>query len=164
MRPVVSNSTPLIHLAKIGLLNLLKDQFEEITIPDAVWHETVVEGADNNDAEIIRSADWIHVQKVVPSPLLNTLMLDLDPGEAETIALAAEINAQKILLDETKARKIAKGLNLNTIGTIGILLKGLQDNKISDIKFFIDELRRTGFFLSENLYQTILQVIQNKSS
>ena len=50
--PIVSNSTPLIHLAKIERLNLLKEFFEEILIPEAVYQECVVEGKDSKDAEL----------------------------------------------------------------------------------------------------------------
>ncbi|MEK9148520.1 MAG: DUF3368 domain-containing protein, partial [Candidatus Desantisbacteria bacterium] len=96
MLKVVSNSSPLIHLAKIGLLDLLAEQFNQILIPKAVWKETVEEGGDEPDAKIIAQASWIKVEKVSSSPLFTTLLALLDKGEAEAIALAIEIGADLI--------------------------------------------------------------------
>ncbi|MEW6089174.1 MAG: hypothetical protein AB1498_12815 [bacterium] len=74
MLKVVSNSSPLIHLGKIGLLDLLQEQFHQILVPEAVWQETVEEaGDDEKDAIVISSANWIKVKKVSKSPLLTAL-------------------------------------------------------------------------------------------
>lgn len=74
MPKTVSNSSILIHLGKIGLIDLLREQFGEIWIPEAVWKEVVLEGADKEDAKIISKANWIHVKKVKNSPLLKSLL------------------------------------------------------------------------------------------
>ena len=64
MLKVVSNSSPLIHLGKIGLLDLLAEQFGQILIPRAVWQEAVEEGGDEPDAKAIASAGWIEIRDV----------------------------------------------------------------------------------------------------
>lgn len=72
MLKVVSNSSTLIHLAKIELLDLLAEQFDRILIPRAVWQEAVEEGGDEPDAKAIASASWIKVQDVQPSRRFNS--------------------------------------------------------------------------------------------
>jgi hypothetical protein len=58
---VVSNSSPLIHLAKIGKFNLLQEFFAEICVPEAVYKECIAEGRDREEVHLIRNAEWIHV-------------------------------------------------------------------------------------------------------
>ncbi|MCL0074398.1 DUF3368 domain-containing protein [Dehalococcoidia bacterium] len=123
MLKVVSNSSPLIHLGKIGLLDLLAEQFNQILIPRAVWQEAVEEGGDEPDAKAIAAASWIKVQDIPSSPLLTTLMALLDKGEAEAIALAMEIGAGLILLDESDARRIAGLYNIRKTGLLVSLSK-----------------------------------------
>ena len=61
---VVSNSSPLIALAKIGKLHILRELFGEITIPKAVWDEVVVKGRGKPGAEEVEKAEWIKVMDV----------------------------------------------------------------------------------------------------
>jgi Predicted nucleic acid-binding protein, contains PIN domain len=90
---VVSNSSPLIHLARIGQLNLLKHFFNEIIVPEAVHKECVIEGKDREDAKKIEKVDWIKVAKIRDENLKKALMMVLDEGEAEAITLALEESA-----------------------------------------------------------------------
>lgn len=87
---IVSNASPLINLARIGHLTLLQAVYGELVIPQAVWEEVVVAGAGQPGAEEVRRADWIRVCPVTDHHLVNALRQDLDAGEAEAIALAAE--------------------------------------------------------------------------
>lgn len=162
MLKVVSNSSPLIHLGKIGLLELLAEQFDRILIPRAVWQEAVEEGGDEPDAKSIASANWIEVQDVHPSPLLTTLSTLLDKGEAEAIVLAIEIGADLILLDESDARKIAEIYNLRKTGLLGVLIKAKRQGRIQSLKVYLEELRNTGFHLSEQVYNEILDAVGEK--
>jgi len=109
-RPVVSDSSPLIHLARIGRLELLQELFQEIVIPPAVYREVVVEGRGKHGAELVRSATWIKVERLREQALKQSLTLILDEGEAEAIALAVEKHAELVLLDEREAHVIAKRL------------------------------------------------------
>jgi len=83
---VVSNASPLINLACIGMLDLLKQLYGEIYIPEAVWREVVVEGAGQPGAEEVKEADWIRRRSVHNVSLVHALRQDLDAGESETIA------------------------------------------------------------------------------
>lgn len=162
MLKVVSNSSPLIHLGKIGLLHLLSEKFNQILIPNAVWHEVVEEGGDEPDAETIASLSWIKVQNVQPSPLLTTLLSLLDKGEAEAIVLAMEIGADLILLDESDARKIAELYNLRKTGLLGVLIKARLQGRIQSLKVCLEDLRNTGFYLSEQVYEKVLKAVNEK--
>jgi len=162
MLKVVSNSSPLIHLGKIGLLDLLAEQFTQISIPRAVWQEAVEEGGDEPDAKTIARASWIEVQDVSPSPLLTTLLALLDKGEAEAIVLAIEIGADLILLDESDARRITEFYNLRKTGLLGVLIKAKRQGRIQSLKVCLDQLHNTGFHLSEQLYNEVLDAVGEK--
>lgn len=162
MLKVVSNSSPLIHLGKIDLLDLLAEQFDQILVPKAVWQETVEEGGNEPDAKAIASASWIKVQDVPSSSLLTNLLASLDEGEAEAIALAMEIEADLILLDESDARKIAELYNLRKTGLLGVLIKAKQQRRIQSVKVYLDRLRSTGFHLSTKVYNEVLEAVDEK--
>ena len=104
---VVSNASPLIALIRIGQLDLLRQLYSEIIIPDAVWHEVVVEGADQPGVEAVSSASWIMRRTVTNRPLVHGLQQELDAGEAEAIALAVEIDDAWLLMDERLGRDTA---------------------------------------------------------
>ncbi|MDI6735594.1 MAG: DUF3368 domain-containing protein [bacterium] len=162
MLKVVSNSSTLIHLGKVGLLDLLAEQFGEILIPKAVWRETVEEGGEESDAGIIGTANWIKVCDVSVSPLLTTFSTLLDEGEAEAIVLAMEIDADLILLDENDARRIAESHGLRKTGLLGILIKAKQQGYIQSLKICLYQLQMTGFRLSESVYSEVLQSVNEK--
>ncbi len=84
---VVSNASPLINLARIGQLSLLPRIFERILIPEAVWQEVVVDGDDQPGAKELLQADWVERAEVSNRQLVRSLRQELDPGEAEAIAL-----------------------------------------------------------------------------
>jgi len=88
---VVSNSTPLIALARIRRFQLLRELFGEINIPLAVYDEVVNAGKGRAGVIEVESADWIHCHQVSNSDLVAFLRISLDAGEAEAIALALEL-------------------------------------------------------------------------
>ena len=154
---MVSNSTPLIHLAKIGRLELLREFFGEVLIPEAVYRECVIEGKGSEDAKLIENAVWIRVERIRDERLKRSLMIELDEGESEAIVLAIEKGAGILLMDDYDGREIARALGLKTTGTIGILLRAKFEGKIESIKDELDKLKETGFWLSEELYERILE-------
>ena len=162
MLKVVSNSSPLIHLGKISLLDLLAEQFGRILIPRAVWREAVEEGRDEPDAKAIAAASWIKVEEVHSSPLLTTLLALLDKGEAEAIVLALEVGADLILLDESDARRVAELYDLQKTGSLGVLIKAKRQGRIQSLKVYLDQLRSTGFYLSAKVYNEVLEAVNEK--
>lgn len=156
---VISNTSVLIGLSSIGMLFLLREWFPEgILVPEAVWREVVDEGAERSGAQEVSAANWIKVQKVKDKGMVRLLRVELDEGEAETIALAHEMNANLVLLDERDARRVAMRMGLKVLGTVGILLWGKQMGKFMSLQEQLDDLRVQGKFqISQRLYDRVLQ-------
>lgn len=85
---VVSNASPLINLAAVGRLDLLRRLYRRVIVPPAVWGEVVRRGAGRRGSRAVRRAPWIRVKAVRDRPLVEMLLGELDPGEAESIVLA----------------------------------------------------------------------------
>lgn len=155
---IVSNASPLINLARIGRLDLLYQLYGELVIPEAVWNEIVVEGMGQPGADEVKAANWIRMQAVANRPLVRALRQELDSGEAEAIALALEIGADLLLMDERLGRETARHLGLRYIGLIGVLIEARRKGLISAIKPHLDALRgMAGFHVRDALYLQVLQ-------
>jgi predicted nucleic acid-binding protein len=159
MQKVVSNSSPIIHLAKIGKIELLKEYFQIITISEIVYSECIVEGKDRGEVELIKSAEWIKVLQLKDRNLVRLLQSSLDNGESEAIALSLEIGADLILLDDSDAREKARLYGLKITGTIGILLRAKIDGKIVSLKDDLKRLKETGFWISDKLEASLLKEV-----
>jgi len=118
---VVSNSGPLIALAKIGKLYILKELFGEIIILKAVWNEVIVKGKGKPGAEDVEKAEWIKVREVKDWLSVEVLKGEIEIGEAEAIVLAKELNADLLIMDEKIPRIIAESIGLKVIGSLAIL-------------------------------------------
>lgn len=157
MQKVVSNSSPIIHLAKIGKLSLLREYFNTIMVPESVLKECVAEGKDRKEVEAIKKAEWIRVAEVQDKKLVKLLQSSLDDGESEAIALSLESGADLILLDDSDAREKARIYGLTVTGTLGVLLRAKKDRKISSLKENIIKLRESGFRVSDFVEERLLE-------
>lgn len=157
MPKVVVNSSPLIHMAKIGQLELLKDFYRTVFIPEAVFRECVLEGKGRPEAQMIQKATWIKRSRVRDEKMVTLLSASLDAGEAETITLASEVSAGLIALDDAEARESARLMGLRITGTLGILLKAKKSGSIQSLKKVIRNLRTTGFWISNALEIQLLK-------
>jgi predicted nucleic acid-binding protein len=155
--PVVSNSSPIIHLAKIGHLDLLYEQFGEIVIPQAVYEECVVDGKGRPEVKAIERVTWLRVEQVVAKDLITLLSAEIDRGEAEAIALALQSRASRILLDDADAREKARLYRLKMTGVVGILLKAKRTGRIISLAATLDDLSNSGFWLGRTLKQRLLR-------
>ncbi len=109
---VVSNTTPLIGLATIQRFELLQQLFGEIYVPQAVYDESVVAGHGEGGAKReVTAAAWIRTARVQDRLAVEVLLDELDLGEAETIVLARELNAEWVLMDEKNGRRKLKNCN-----------------------------------------------------
>lgn len=97
---VVSNSGPLIHLARAGHFNLLRVLFSRVTIPSAVYQEVSVRGRRQDGSRELVRARWIRRRRPRRADLVAALGAFLGRGEAEAIALAAEHKETLLLIDE----------------------------------------------------------------
>jgi len=146
----VSNSSCLIALEKIGYLDLMSKSFKTVTIPPAV------------QSEFGQRIDWLTVKSVQNKAVVNSLKTQIGDGEAEAIALAMEMTDVFIMLDDKKARRIAKQLALTVIGTVGLLLRAKKKGVIAEVKPILDALHDVDFRVSELLYQEALRLANER--
>lgn len=157
MRKVIVNSTPLISLCKVNLLDLLKRQYGEITIPAAVFREV----SKKNDAvkNQISSSEWIHIESVKETKSRRMYRAKLHDGEVEVMILAQEHEGEHlVVIDDGPARKTAEFLGLTLTGTIGILIKAKSNGYIDAVMPIVNEMERKGIYFSEQLKAQVKRI------
>jgi hypothetical protein len=153
---VISNSSPIIHLAKIGKLDLLKKLYGKIVVPEKVYQECTYSVHYRQETEVIAGADWIERMKIQDSRLFSLLYSDIDAGEAEALVLGLEQKADLLLIDDQEARIKARKLNLVITGTLGVLLKAKNKAMIRSLEEDIEKLQASGFRISKSLVDSLL--------
>jgi uncharacterized protein len=162
---VVSDTSPILSLALIGRLELLRDLYGSIVIPEAVRSEII--STDQGGAREVAQADWIITRptrtaprsgaSVDPDVILKLLLREVDRGEAEAIGLSLQLNADVLLIDDRKARQLAAYLELGVVGLLDVLQEAKQRHLITGVKPVLDDLiARARFRLSHKLYQRTL--------
>lgn len=161
---VVVDSSVLISLSAIKQLELLRMRFSEVMIPQAVQEEVVIEGKGQPGSQEVQSSNWIRVLEVKDRSFVRLLEVELDRGESEAIALACELNADFVLLDEKNARSRAKRVGLRILGTIGILIWAKKTGHIPSLRAQLDALQEQARFrMSPELYEKALKSISEIS-
>lgn len=158
---VISDTTPLISLMKIESLDILEKMYKEIIVPKAVYDELIINVDYQSEIDIIRKCTFLQT-KIVKENLSVSLLqkqLKLDLGESEAIVLANSINADLIIIDERKARSIAKDIGLNVTGTLGILVEAKQRGLVKELRPLLDKLIKNEIRISKRLYQDILELV-----
>jgi len=149
-KEILIDTSVLIALEKLNLLHILCKIYNVVILPEAVYREF---GNINLDCVVI---------KKVENRLINILINDLNlgKGEAEVITLAYETNIPT-LIDDLKARKIAKDLSLAVSGTIGLLIKAKDEGIIQNVLEKVLELKEKGFYISDNIIDQIKKIEKN---
>ncbi|RMH21066.1 MAG: DUF3368 domain-containing protein [Acidobacteria bacterium] len=153
----VIDASPLIFLAKLDRLGLLREGAGEILVPPAVWSE--VRQLEDEALDRLRHArrSWLQIKKVANPEALAFLRVNLHAGEAEAIALAKEIRAERIVEDDLAARRYARRLGLSIVGTLGLILAARIRGEIPSVAEEIGRLRAVGFRISEQLETAVLR-------
>ena len=142
---------------KIGELDLLKNVFETIVIPRIVYEELCV---IDKQKKIIEQANWINVVDLKNLSLKTTLLLEVDKGEAEAIALAIELKADYLLIDEQAGRAVAERLGIKITGIIGILIQAKQKGLIEKVKPYLERLmNEASFRISPHLFKNVIALL-----
>lgn len=152
MSIVVADTGVIISLVHIGQLDLIEKLFGNYYIANAVWVE--LNNYDNpnfNRSELKKLKEKI---KVIKSK--NYLSVVMDFGESESVILYEELKADYLLIDDCKARLMAESLNINCIGTLGLLLKAKKKGLISELKPLFEKLTSDNRFYSKKLLNDIL--------
>jgi uncharacterized protein len=154
---VISNSSPLINFAAIGRFTLLRELYENIVIPAAVYHEVVVAGRGQPGAAEVEHADWI-TRAAVSTPTVVAMLHELARGEAEAVALAVETPGALLILDERRGRLAALNLGLDIIGTLGVLLVAKRKGLLAVLAPELEKLQtQVGFRVRADLRAKVLQ-------
>jgi len=155
---VISDSSPIRALHHLGLLSLCHELYGTVIIPLAVEKEL---RRSTTTCPAIEIADVPHfeIRAAQAHPLSLGIPSDLDAGETEAIALAIELNADLLLMDERKGTDSARHLGLPTIGVFGVLLEAKRQNRISQVMPLVDRLvSDLKFFVSATVRQKVAQL------
>ena len=150
---VIADSGPIFSLAVIDKLEILNVIFDSIRIPLAVWEEITL----NKTTEQFQKIHSFFHDKTQQIAGFNELSFLMDYGESESVILYKELQADFLLIDDKKARKIAENFGLNCIGTIGLLSVARERKIISELKPLFETFLRNKRFYSITLLNTILE-------
>lgn len=152
---VVADASPLIALSRVGRLTLLQSLYGRIYVPVAVWHELVVDGRGRAGAEMVGDCDWIESRSATDREMVAILETTLDPGESEAIALAKEMHADFLLLDEALGRAAAQHMGLKTTGLLGVLLEAKRRGVLPDAYELASAMKAEGWWVSDALLERL---------
>ena len=160
-RLVVVNTAPIIALSLVGELGLLRSLYDEVIVPSAVEAEVLAGGRDGIGSSELIEASWLRVTSLQDARRAD-LLADLNRGEAEVLALAQELNADLVIIDERLARLHAKRLGLTLTGTLGVLLRAKQLGHVKAVAPLIDRLRQGGIHLGDLLVTEVLALADER--
>lgn len=157
---IVSDTSPITNLAAIGQLDLLRQLYSRVIIPEAVYNEMVDINKIVPGAVEVQTLSWIQTQTVINSLLTeiqeNNQSIHL--GEAEAIILSLEMKADLLLMDERRGRIVATNYGINITGLLGVLIQAKKQRLIPAIKPLIDQLiTQANFRVNPQLYTVVLQ-------
>ncbi len=150
--PVVTNTTPLITLAGIELLDLLPTLYGEVWAPRIVLDECQVKAPPTEPD--LTQASWL---RVVDDVVIDPALPLLDAGEAAALTLAQTSGARLILLDERKARRIAVRMGLPVAGTLAVLLRAKQRGLIAAVHPYLIQMQGQGRRFRPDLITRLLE-------
>jgi predicted nucleic acid-binding protein len=157
---VVSDASVLIFLAAAGQFRLLRDLYGRVLIPPKVFQEVAEARPGRSGDSETRSAvtdGWVEIKAPAPTSLDGWLQSQLNAGESQAIALALELKAASVLIDESDGRRIAARLGLTPTGTLGVLLAGKAAGLIPAVKPVLDDLiQNHSFHINEVMARSAL--------
>ena len=155
MREAISNTSPLLYLYRIGILEWLPKLFGEVWTPTAVVRE-LEEGRERGyDVPDPRDYDWLRIVEPHAVPP-EWLALDLGAGELAAMAMALENPVRIVLLDDALARRIAQAAGLEVWGTLRVLLEAKSQGLTESIEPLVDRLKKSGMWISDDIRQRVL--------
>jgi predicted nucleic acid-binding protein len=140
---VIADTTPLNYLVLIDRVEILPRLYGRVLIPLAVWEEFQrPETPAAVQAWVAQPPAWLEVRPVERSP--DPAVQSLGAGEREAIELAEELHADRLIIDDRAARRVAMQRNLIVIGTLGVLVEAAERGLI-DFSSAIARLQQTSF-------------------
>ncbi len=150
---IVSDTGPIIGLAKIGKISLLKAIAEEVLIPPMVHRELFGKLGDEADQIDQALNDFVQVKGVMGlDPATEEVLSGLGEGEKQAVGLASILEKDTLLLiDDRAGRQVAERLNIPTTGLVGLLLVSKDKGLVESVGELIEELRNNGYWLSDEV-------------
>lgn len=149
---VVCDASPLIVLARVDHLDLLRRVFDTVIVPPAVWHE-VTHRPQAPGAATVARATWLHVRAPLTVPSMK-----LGFGEREAMALALETSAL-LIVDDGMARAAALAMGIRITGTLGVLRRAKRLGLIADVRPVVEQMSENGLRISDSLVESFLREI-----
>jgi predicted nucleic acid-binding protein len=143
---IISDTSCLILLGKIGELNLLNKLFGQIIITQDIAREFKKE-----------LPDWFTIVEPTNKTYQKILEASLDKGEASAIAFAIEQTDCLLIIDDYKGRKYAEQLGIKITGTLGVIIDSKLSGHIESVKPMLDKIKKTDFRLTAELEKKTLE-------
>ena len=157
-RLTIINTSPLIFLSQGGMISLLQILNHEIIVPQAVYDEISVYGANDKTAKILQETDWLKVQVTYNVPTIITNW-DLGRGESEVLTWGYMNRGAEIVVDDLAARRCAMTLDIPVRGTLGLVLLAKKRGIIPLARPVLEQLKKAGMYLSNSVInQALAQV------
>jgi predicted nucleic acid-binding protein len=157
MRDVVTNTSPLLYLHQLGLLDLLPRLYERVVVPSAVVAELLEGARFGYDVPAPTTLPWVVVE-AAPGAAILPMVTALGDGERAAIALAATRKSDLLVLDDALARRHARLLGLTVTGTLGVLLRAKKEGLLPAIAPVVDTLEQLGFRLATDTRAGVLRL------
>ncbi len=155
---LIVNASPLVFLGKAGSLELLRGiGLGRVIVPAAVVEEVVASGHSDRAGSALAAADWIErpARAAIPTGVVEW---DLGAGESEVIALALATPGARAVIDDLAARRCARALGVEVIGTLGVVIAASRRGLVTDPRHAIEELRAAGMWLSDAVIARALKL------
>lgn len=149
---VIADAGPIFSLAVIDQIELLEQLFDEIKIAKAVWDEVTLD----KSTEYYHNIRQFFKSKVSNIKGFNELTFVMDYGESESVILYKELNADFLLIDDKKGRRIAENFGIKCIGTLGILSVAKDKGLIENLRPLFKKLIENNRYYSIQLLNTLL--------
>ncbi|HEX8200769.1 MAG TPA: DUF3368 domain-containing protein [Isosphaeraceae bacterium] len=152
----IADASPLILMAKVGRLDLLRLGGVDVAVPDVVVREIGVRGPGDLTVRAIQQAGWLIVVPTPPVPA-SVRGCKLDEGESGVLAVAVAELGSEAVLDDQAARRCARALGVPVLGTVGLVLAAKRLGAILAARPVVDDLRRAGLYLDDSFVAEALK-------
>ena len=154
---VICDASALNYLCRIGHIEVMRSLFGKVVLPPAVVAEMSRQSTPESVRSFIASLpNWLEIDAAAQ---IEPSLAKLGAGEREVISLAIELHADLVIIDDKAARRAAERNGLNVLGTLGVLKLAAERNLVN-LATAVRQLCDSGFFMSEELLQSILDPLQ----
>lgn len=157
MAIIIADTSPLQYLFQLGLLDLLRELYGAVMVPEDVRDELLVGRSLGVDVPDPADFAWITLRPTTTHPAIETFE-DLGAGERAALSLALELGDVVVILDDAAARAAAATLNISTTGTLGVLLLAKERGLVTSVANVLDALEQRGFRIAPALLTRVLAI------